>query len=192
VDAYLPDDVWYEIKPRLSRTEKTGHVKLADSPTGPPPIHLRGNSILPLILDGEHVNTDSLRNQSLVLVVLPGKSKTASGDLFWDDGESVNTIETGKYNYYTFKLLANCTIEIDVIKSGYDAGSSPQNIDSIDIVDTLDGDVEANTDGKPISSSAVNQGVTQLNVKINLQSKKVGEKWIINWKSTKNNLCNIK
>jgi len=163
-----------------------------DIPTGPPPIHFRGESIIPTITDGDYSNTESTKHKGLTLIVFAGKSKTALGDLFWDDGESINTVENGKYNYYTFDLLSNCTLQIHVIKSGYDAGSSPQNIDWIHIADTVEGDVEAHIDGKVIASPIRKGGGTQLDAKLNLQSKKAGEKWVINWKLTKTNSCNVK
>ncbi len=116
---------------------------------------------------------------------------TATGDLFWDDGESINTIESGKYNYYTFKLHPNCSLEIDVIKSGYDMSSEPQVIESVEIVNTSDIKIEASVDGKKIESKHQTGG-TLLMVNIDLNSKKAGEKWVINWKSPETNACNIK
>jgi hypothetical protein len=179
----------------ITRAAQAGHVKLGDRPTGPPPIHLRGDSILPFVTEGNFTNTDDIRRDKFTLLVIPGKTKTASGDLFWDDGESINTIESGKYNYYTFKLHPNCSLEIDVIKSGYDMSSEPQIISGIGIVGTVDGDIEASIDGKPLDKNSLshdNHFGTTLKVDLNLQSKKAGDKWIINWKLTKTNSCNIK
>ncbi len=115
---------------------------------------------------------------------------TATGDLFWDDGESINTIESGKYNYYTFELHPNCSLEINVIKSGYDMSSEPQVIDNIFIVNTSDIKIEPTVDGKKIEYKHQGGG-TLLMVNIDLHSKKAGEKWIISWSKPGMNACNI-
>ncbi len=150
---------------------------------------------MPIMGEGKTVNTDDIRRDKFSLLVIPGKTKTASGDLFWDDGESINTIESGKYNYYTFELHPNCSLEINVIKSGYDMSSEPQILNSIGIVGTVDEDIEASIDGKALDKKSIlyyDSFGTDLWVEINLQSKKAGDKWVINWKSTKTNTCNIK
>jgi lysosomal alpha-glucosidase len=192
VDAYLPDDIWYELKGEdLVRAPKTGNVKLTDRATGPPPIHFRGGSILPFMdRDKDVSNTDVVRKHKFFLTVIPNKMITASGDLFWDDGESINTIESGKYNYYTFKLYPNCSLEIDVIKSGYDMSSEPQVIDNIFIVNTSDIKIEPTVDGKKIEYKHQGGG-TLLMVNIDLHSKKAGEKWVISWRKPEMNACNI-
>jgi hypothetical protein len=56
------------------RASKTGHVKLEDRPTGPPPIHLRGGSILPVIGEGKTANTDDIRRDKFGLLVIPSKT----------------------------------------------------------------------------------------------------------------------
>ncbi len=192
VDAYLPDDIWYELKGEdLVRAPKTGQVKLADRATGPPPIHFRGGSILPFMdMDKDVSNTDVVRKHKFYLTVIPNKMITATGDLFWDDGESINTIESGKYNYYTFELHPNCSLEINVIKSGYDMSSEPQVIDNIFIVNTSDIKIEPTVDGKKIEYKHQGGG-TLLMVNIDLHSKKAGEKWVISWRKPEMSACNI-
>ena len=111
--------------------------------------------------------TSSPAFNSLNLVVVPSKSKTASGDLFWDDRESIDTIENGKYNLYEFVLNSDCTLELNVAKSGY---SSHPHIESITIANTGAGSVSASVDGKSVSGSSSN-GVTLLNVKLDLNKK---------------------
>jgi hypothetical protein len=166
-------------------------VKLEDRPKGPPPIHLLGGSILPVIGEGKTANTGDFRRDKFSLLVIPSKTKTASGDLFWDDGESIDTIESGKYNYYTFELHPNCLLEINVIKSGYDMSSEPEILNSIGI-GTVDEDIEASIDRKALEKKSVsyfNPFGTAIWVELNLQSKKSGNKWVINCKSTKTNSC---
>ena len=133
------------------------------------------------------MTTESIRKGNLGLAVLPGSDKTAQGDLFWDDGDSIDTIEKNEYNFYSFDLQKNCSLDIKVIKSGY---SADHTLESITVFGTTEDKVEATLDGKPIEGS-VREGELTFTVKLNLKSKKVGEKWNIKWMSTKTNSCNI-
>ena len=166
---------------------KTGHITIPDTKDGVPPLHLRGGSIIPYSVQEHHVNTASIRKGSIQLLVLPGKAKTAEGDLFWDDGDSIDTIENNKYNYYSFHLNKDCSLEITVQKSGY---SSNQTINLISVKGVSGDPIEATLDGKPIQAK-VKKDVLEVNEKINLSSKKAGEKWTLNWKSSKSHSCNL-
>ena len=120
------------------------------------------------------------------LLVLPGEDKSASGDLFWDDGDSIETIEKNEYNYFTFILHNNCSLDINVIKSGY---SAKLPINNVVIYGTNSDPVVATLDGKTVASSIANS--LQINVNLDLGSKKSGQKWTLNWKSSKTNECNL-
>ena len=189
--AYLPNDFWYEldwVSGGFTKVNKTGNVILPDNKNGIPPLHFRGGSIIPISSAiNENINTsESIRKGSLRLVAFPGTHKTASGNLFWDDGESIDTIENNKYNYYSFNLT-NCSLDIKVIESGY---STDQTLTEISIPSTNNDKIEATLDGKPIQS-VVHKGWIALNFKLNLNTKKKGEKWTFKWKSTQSNSCNI-
>lgn len=165
-----------------------GKVKLSDSKSGPP-LHFRGGSIIPHSqLPSKYINTNLVRTLPILLGVYPNKQKTAFGDLFWDDGESVETIESGKYNYYEFHLLNNCSLEVRIVKSGY---TSTQKINIIAIANTNSNKITARVDGVNVTNVNIHEDYVMLNVDINLSLKKANEKWIIDWK-TENNECNIK
>jgi len=190
VDAYLPNDVWYEPNGDFVKLyPKTGHVKLPDSQLHPP-IHFRGGSILPIAFK-KAVNTKILQQKPIQLEVYP-KNKTASGELFWDDGESVNSIENKKYNSYKFQLLPNCKIEIETVLKGYNS-VSPHIIDKILVANTIDGEIKATIDDSlNIVSPVSTADHTILPVNINLNDKKEGQKTVISWKLSKDNSCNLK
>lgn len=44
------------------------------------------------------------RRNPLCLIVALSSSDTAWGDLFWDDGESLDTFERGSYSYVVFNV----------------------------------------------------------------------------------------
>ena len=187
--AYLPDDIWYDIALNMTRIEKTGHVLISDNNYGVPPVHLRGNSIIAISGAYVHKTTEDIRRDNVALLVLPGKTKTAHGDMFQDDGDSIDTIESKKYNFYEFNLETNCSLNIKVVESGYD---TKQGLEFITIYGTNGDEVEATLDGKPIEGESNGiEGGLEFVVRINLKSKGVGQKWTLNWKSKKTNACNI-
>ena len=186
--AYLPNTVWYDISGHGSKVSQTGHVVIDDNKHGIPPIHVRGGYIIPMSTEYPHVNTQIIRNGSIHLLVLPDGKQTGAGDLFWDDGDGIDTIERSQYNYYTFNVYNNCTLDVNVIKTDY---KTNQTIESIQIFATNGDPVSATLDGKPVSDVLVFQKVTKLTVKLDLLSKKPGDKWTLSWKSTKTNTCNF-
>ncbi|CAF4269645.1 unnamed protein product, partial [Rotaria magnacalcarata] len=44
------------------------------------------------------------RGNPFTLLVAQSDAGTASGNLFWDDGDSIDSIETKTYNYMEFSL----------------------------------------------------------------------------------------
>ncbi|CAM4768266.1 unnamed protein product [Rotaria magnacalcarata] len=64
------------------------------------PLYLRGGSIIPH--QQSAMNTVLSRKKPFYLYVALDDRQKAEGDLFWDDGESINTYETSHYNYFIF------------------------------------------------------------------------------------------
>jgi alpha-glucosidase (family GH31 glycosyl hydrolase) len=64
------------------------------------PLYLRGGAIIPH--QQSAMNTVASRKKPLFLIVALDKNQYASGDLFWDDGESIDTYERFIYNYFIF------------------------------------------------------------------------------------------
>ena len=94
------------------------------------PLLLRAGSILPVVPNHNLptvINTATVRKVPIELWVLPTSNGSAHGDLFYDDGESIDTVENGHYNYYEFKLDA-CHLTINVPHSGYQAPVNSNDI----------------------------------------------------------------
>ncbi|CAF4751621.1 unnamed protein product [Rotaria socialis] len=64
------------------------------------PLFLRGGSIIPH--QQSAMNTVESRKKPLYLIVALDKDQQASGELFWDDGESIDTYNRGMYNHFNF------------------------------------------------------------------------------------------
>lgn len=108
---------------------KTAHLTVKDTRTIPP-IFFRSGSIIPVaVIDSIGVrNTKHLRQLPLSLAIYPQEGQ-ADGELYWDDGESLDSIEKKKYNLYEFKLHSQKTIEIKALHSGYP--DKPLKLDQI-------------------------------------------------------------
>jgi alpha-glucosidase (family GH31 glycosyl hydrolase) len=155
--------------------------------TDPPPVHLRGGSIIPMSVKTEHKNTNSVRQSAINLLVLPDQSKRGSGDLFWDDGESIDTIGNGVYNYYTFELLDNCSVVLNVKHNNY---TNVPIVEEIRVYDTTGGQITATIDGKSTGAVVDKDGSARIHTNLDLKTKKAGEQWVISWTDTSKK-CNL-
>ncbi|CAG8389415.1 unnamed protein product [Penicillium salamii] len=87
VQAYFPDDVFYDwftgaMVPGGGVRTLSG-IGLTDIP-----IHVRGGRIIPLRVKSSQTTTE-LRKRGFELLIAPGADGTASGELYLDDGESI-------------------------------------------------------------------------------------------------------
>lgn len=70
------------------------------------PLHVRGGHILPTQRPAR--NTAAARRLPMGLIVAIGRDRQASGQLFWDDGESINTVADKKYSLVEFSFVQVC------------------------------------------------------------------------------------
>jgi len=56
-----------------------------------------------------------VRQNPFVLLVALSQAGDASGSLFWDDGDSMDTIETKTYNYFEFNVTASNVLTINAL-----------------------------------------------------------------------------
>ncbi|CAL1536865.1 unnamed protein product [Lymnaea stagnalis] len=116
VNAFIPNDTWYDFydgHPIAAR----GEYLTLNAPLNTINVLVRGGSILPLLPATER--TDISRQQKFRLFVTLNENGTANGELFWDDGESADSITSSKYSHIYFSLYANNTLVNHVVQSGY-------------------------------------------------------------------------
>ncbi|KAL4237199.1 hypothetical protein ACF0H5_005579 [Mactra antiquata] len=105
VSTYYPADRWYDFY-NGDIIESTGMSQVREvnisSKIG---LYVRGGNILPMQKPAN--NTSFSRKNPFKLLIALDESSTATGDLYWDDGNSINTTETGNYFYSTFKSEKN-------------------------------------------------------------------------------------
>ncbi|NWU25668.1 LYAG glucosidase, partial [Dyaphorophyia castanea] len=104
VTGYVPQGMWYDFYTGSS-VNSSGEILKMSAPLEHLNLHIREGSILPTQKPG--TTTEMTRGNPLHLIVALSSHATAWGDLFWDDGESLDTFEQGNYSYVVFNVTQN-------------------------------------------------------------------------------------
>jgi alpha-glucosidase (family GH31 glycosyl hydrolase) len=86
VHAYIPDDVWYQF-PSGVKVKVVGVFTDLDAPLEKINVHVRGGFIIPMQIPGDNLMIG--RGNPFTLLVAQSTSGNATGNLFWDDGDSI-------------------------------------------------------------------------------------------------------
>ncbi|KAL3875953.1 hypothetical protein ACJMK2_033851 [Sinanodonta woodiana] len=114
--GYLPKDTWYDFYTH-EQNQSSGQWINFDTPAERINLKVRGGSIFPVM--EPNVTTTYMRQNPLFgLFVALATDGTASGELYWDDGDQLDAYESGMYNHIGFSVQKN-TLQSIVIKSGY-------------------------------------------------------------------------
>ncbi|XP_063430632.1 sucrase-isomaltase, intestinal-like [Mytilus trossulus] len=120
VEGYFPKQRWFNY---YDGTELavTGQRIIVDAPLPIIPLHLRGGYILPT---QQPANTTVYsRQRPMGLIVAFNEETSARGDLFWDDGESIDSVTRGEYLKVEISATKGKYLEYKVVKNGYKAAS---------------------------------------------------------------------
>ncbi|GLI81145.1 hypothetical protein PoHVEF18_009517 [Penicillium ochrochloron] len=93
VDAYFPNDVFYDWNSGAVIRGQGATVHLDNIDVTEIPIHIRGGSVIPL-RSKSAMTTTELRRRGFEILVAPNQSGYASGSLYLDDGESLDTVSS--------------------------------------------------------------------------------------------------
>ncbi|KAL4912479.1 glycosyl hydrolases family 31-domain-containing protein [Aspergillus aurantiobrunneus] len=137
VDAYFPDDLFYDWYTGIPVRGKGELVTLTDVSSTDIPLHVRGGSIIPIRVKSANT-TAELRKQDFRLIIAPGLVGRAQGELYLDDGESLQqsatlevtfTYEDGRLSFDgVFTLSTDLRIE-SVTVLGDEQGGEEQAVD---------------------------------------------------------------
>lgn len=110
---YLPGENgtwWYDIDYDDARQGGGGvhHQSAPEDPTRLPPIYFRSGHVVPS-MNPVVLNTKQMRQSGIVLNAFLDPDGKANGELYWDDGESIDPISSRNYNLYRFKMEENAT-----------------------------------------------------------------------------------
>ncbi|XP_014207226.1 lysosomal alpha-glucosidase-like isoform X2 [Copidosoma floridanum] len=101
VDAYMPRGVWYSLYSGDS-SFSIGKNYTFDAPLDTIPLFVRGGCILPV--QEPSLTTTLSRQKPFSLLVALDERENAKGELYWDDGDSLDSIETKQYNLFEFEV----------------------------------------------------------------------------------------
>lgn len=108
VNVYLPDDVFYDWYTQKPIQGEGDYITVTDQGLTDIPLYIRGGTIIPLRAESA-MTTKELREKDFELLVAPGRDGTASGQLYIDDGVSLEQAAT---SLVTFSY-ANGTLIVD-------------------------------------------------------------------------------
>ncbi|KAF0037092.1 hypothetical protein F2P81_009966 [Scophthalmus maximus] len=117
VHGYFPEGLWYDYYTGDALRSKGEEVQL-HAPLDKINLHLREGSVL--TTQAPNLTLWVSSGQPLHLVSALTDDGSAGGDLFWDDGESVDTYETDKYAYVVFSVAQNAMTS-QVLRSDVEA-----------------------------------------------------------------------
>ncbi|KAL4787950.1 glycosyl hydrolases family 31-domain-containing protein [Aspergillus varians] len=136
VDAYFPDDIFYDWYTGAPIRGSGEVVTLTDISYTDIPLHVRGGRIIPVRVRSANTTTE-LRKQGFRLIVAPGLDGQAEGVLYLDDGESLHqpatlevtfTYEDGRLSFDgVFTLPTDLQIE-SVTVLGDEPAEHPVNL----------------------------------------------------------------
>ncbi|XP_040043098.2 sucrase-isomaltase, intestinal [Gasterosteus aculeatus] len=115
VQAYIPDAVWYDYD-TMEQVAVRKTVVDMHLPADKLGLHIRGGAILPT--QRPDVTTTYSRRHPMGLIVALDDNSQAAGELFWDDGDSRDTVKTGNFIHYNFSVV-NGVLTMQVTHDGY-------------------------------------------------------------------------
>ena len=118
VRAFLPGGIWYDWYTGKVIGEETPVHVILDAPLDSIPLLLLGGNVLPTQLPG-NTTTESRKNPFRLQVALDVNGQ-ASGELFWDDGDTLDAILGSVYTYIKFKCENNSLVN-SVVYLGYES-----------------------------------------------------------------------
>ncbi|KFO22135.1 hypothetical protein H920_16515 [Fukomys damarensis] len=127
--AYFPRGQWYDYSMEYGH-ESTGVWEILKAPLDHINLHVRGGYILPW--QEPAINTHSSRQNFMGLTVALDDGGKAEGQIFWDDGQSIDTYENGNYFLAKFAAAEN-TLHIQVIHNKFLSDSNPLKVGYIKI-----------------------------------------------------------
>lgn len=162
VEVYLPDDVFYDWYTQKQIQGNGSFITVEDQGLTDIPLYLRGGTIVPLRAASANT-TAALREEDFVLIIALGRNGTAEGQLYLDDGVSLEQPANGTtlvhFSYADGKLVAEGTF-------GYGGGVVVSNITLLG----YDGDGSGSGTNLTISSSTTRVKETGETVQKNEES----------------------
>ncbi|XP_016007196.1 maltase-glucoamylase, intestinal [Rousettus aegyptiacus] len=117
VSVYFPEASWFDFYTggQVSPSWQKKSVEVP-APLDIIPLFIRGGYILPTQLPAR--TTELSRMNPFSLIIALDERGEASGSLFWDDGDSIDSVEKDEYFYVEYQF-SNRALNATVVKNGY-------------------------------------------------------------------------
>ncbi|XP_061414169.1 sucrase-isomaltase, intestinal-like [Lethenteron reissneri] len=150
VDVYFPDARWYSYYTgeEVPASWRRSSARVA-APLELIPLFLRGGFVVPTQQPAR--TTTHSRVNPMGLIVSLDENLEARGSLFWDDGDSIGTVESGNYFLASF-VFTGKRLTSRVERAGYAAGLAFQTVRVLGLRSPPGG---VTVDGSPLPSSDV-------------------------------------
>ncbi|XP_057648889.1 putative maltase-glucoamylase-like protein FLJ16351 [Chionomys nivalis] len=186
IKAYIPDAIWYDVETQLAIEWRKQFVDMP-LPGDKIGLHLRGGYIFPI--QTPNTTTETSRKNPLGLIVALDYKREAKGQLYWDDGVSIDTVLERKYILYDFSVTSN-RLQAKIINNNY---LDPNDLMFTGIIiwgmdkEPRGLNVLLNGYTTPISSYSYNPSTKVLEIS-DLIGLKLGQEFSIEWTLAVNDL----
>lgn len=118
VEAYFPASTWYDINSgEILGSTTQGMTVTMDAPITDIPVAIHGGTIIPTQIPA--LTTTQSRKNPFVLWIALDEDNSSSGNLYWDDGISLQTMESGKYTTIEYQA-SDSSVYASVTYNGFD------------------------------------------------------------------------
>ncbi|CAF0715427.1 unnamed protein product [Brachionus calyciflorus] len=132
VNVYIPPEArWFDY---YNGKEIDFKTTVLPAPRDFIPLHVRGGAILPIQEPG--INTDASRKNPFGIIIAPDEADQARGELYWDDGESNDSISSQKFTLIEFVYShanVESIIEMNIKTAGYTINNKLNKIRLFDV-----------------------------------------------------------
>jgi lysosomal alpha-glucosidase len=158
VKAYIPADNWYCLY-HGKKLNQTGWITM-EAPFDHINAHVRGGFIIPR--QQPALNTAAQKSLPYNLIIAANSQGAASGELYMDDGESLDAVSTQKYSLIQYTMQYNATNKIYSVRNnfatrGFDVSKS--NMDRIEFYGLEALPCKATLNGKDVTISTQHKKV---------------------------------
>ncbi|XP_011299226.1 lysosomal alpha-glucosidase isoform X2 [Fopius arisanus] len=102
VKAYLPKGIWYNYYNNTGIIS-TGQWFVLEAPLDTIPLFIRDGIIIPAQAPSQTTAQSRKNKFELIITISHPSNENPSGSLFWDDGDSIDSINTHNYLYENFE-----------------------------------------------------------------------------------------
>ncbi|XP_012590021.1 PREDICTED: lysosomal alpha-glucosidase [Condylura cristata] len=189
VTGYFPAGTWYDLQavpvealgspppspplPRKPAIRSEGQWVTLPAPLDTINLHLRAGHLIPL--QGPGLSTTETRRQPMALLVALAESGEARGELFWDDGESLDTLGSGAYTHVVF-LAGNSTVRSELVHVASE-GAGLQ-LRKVTVLGVATAPQQVLSDGVPVSNFTYTPETKTLDIPVSLT---MGVQFLLSW-----------